>query len=107
MLEREREGRLQLAQSGYGIPDCLPSHSESSFIILEMVYSLRPKALPLLGLLNARSDQSTTDGESEGLESGEWRVNNNIYFSGRFCRHLLSPTDMLIALFDRINILEI
>ena len=70
-------------------------------------FCLRPKALPLLGLLNARSDQSTTDGESEGLESGEWRVNNNIYFSGRFCRHLLSSTDMLIALFDRINILEI
>ena len=39
--------------------------------------------------------------------TGEERESDNIYLSGRFGRHLLSPTDMLIGLFDRINILEI
>ena len=95
---------MQLAESGYGIPDvCQVIQNPLSLFQKWFLFTAQSLAFTWFAQCTRSQQQMVRLDDWRGEE----RESDNIYLSGRFGRHLLSPTDMLIGLFDRINILEI
>lgn len=69
-------------------------------MVYSLQFGLQPKALPLLGLLNADSQQQMVRQEEFEECREERGERNNIYQGGSFGRNLRSPTEMLIFRLD-------